>query len=228
VPPRPKPEVKTRLRATSPARYVPVPGKSRRFIDRNSGKEISYYERTKRVTGKQRAGSTALQAAQRKGFTSVKERREYLPTQTVAGKRRAMRPSTATTIRRRSALAESFGEMKLQRGENVPTVVGGRRKGLVNRQAIAGDPEFQVLEARLAQLSREGESKRRDDPFFDPGGEYAQVLEQLGRRPAGYAWRVGDSPAGTVRAMMDLRSAQPEAMTSAQQFFSAQQIEEAS
>lgn len=222
------PRRRPRLRSNSPARYVRQPGSGRRYLDRNTGQEISYYERYKRLHG----GQTPTEAtARRAGFESASERRSRLSRiTTIEGRTRLQRPTVRRTLRRRGNLAETWGEALMQGGEDVPTVVSGPRRGMVNRTVAQNDPRFIELETRLARLSREAQGKRSTDPFFDPNGEYARTLEELGRRPSGYAYRVGDSPPGTVQAMIDLRSTQPSLVEEAQRFFTTNtgQVAEAS
>ena len=183
-----------------------MPGRARRYRDKVTGEDLSYWKYYQRIQGESRTARNE----RRTGMKTAEQRR-------LRASSRAMGETVEfgrVNQRYRSMLAESWARKRAEDGFEVPRnkTAGrrakGRRRGLYSRAWAIRQPEFLDLEAQLSELARQARSVDREtSDLFAPDGPYARALVAMGRRPAGYAVlgiRVGDSPAGTVAAMQDV------------------------
>jgi hypothetical protein len=203
MPPRKKAS-RTRLPSTSPLRYQRVSGKARRFVDRNTGEEISYHERDKRLSG---SGATrSVRRARRQGFATAGELRASYPRFVIDGRTYIATPGARKLARRRRDLATSWALALDASGTPYPTIrersYTGEIVDRINLKWAYANSDFDALQIQLRELELGAIGRNRaTDPYFAPDGLYAQTLVALGRRPPEYGYRVGDSPVGTILAM---------------------------
>lgn len=180
---------------SDPTRYYRTKAKSKRYHDTVANETISsyeFYKRTRGVSGPERT-------AQRRGYASAAQRRQAIRQargrQTVYLGPYATVQETAAAerfMRQRAFLRADQRQRELARVYAIKQAGPGRN---IDVQQTLRDPQFQALSQRLRELEME-ENAHPDtfnDPFYAPDGEYAGILEALGRRIPNADYRVGMS-----------------------------------
>lgn len=95
-------------------------------------------------------------------------------------------------MRQRAFLRADQRQRELARVYAIKQAGPGRN---IDVQQTLRDPQFQALSQRLRELEMEKNAHPDtfNDPFYAPDGEYAGILEALGRRIPNADYRVGMS-----------------------------------
>lgn len=183
-------------RLSDKSRYRRLPGTKKSYVDlgKKSRPEISYYEFDKR-TNKERLPSRE-RTARRRGYASAAQRAKAVRQ---ARGRATFYPGPYATVQETKA-AERYSRLRAfqradKRQRDLARVYAIKEAGPGRPIDLAGamrDPEFQRLAQRLRELELEeaDHPDKFNDPFYDAGGEYARVLEDLGRRVPNADYRV--------------------------------------
>ncbi len=192
-------------------RYRPIKGASRRYYDTVSHRSISWYDWDARV---HKGVPAPTRHAQERGYRTRYQRGKAARHALTGGQRQGPEYSFAVpeTVEARKHRERRLATRARQRADARQRDLA--RSWWVHKHGPAAefdpkralsDPEFQRLTERLRALEAEEathvHTHGTDDPFYAPFGQYAKVLEALGRRPEDYPYEPGDSPVGTVYYM---------------------------
>lgn len=190
-------------RRSDKSRYIRLPGTKKQYRDtaikhptKAHPQVISTYEYSKRTHG---GVSSPERTARRRGYATAAERRRAVR---MAAGRQTYEPGPYVTpqelrlrlrfMRQRAFLRADQRQRELARVYAIKQAGPGRQ---IDLAAAMADPNFQALSSRLRDLEtlEYDHPDTFNDPFYAPDGEYARVLEALGRRIPNADYRVGMS-----------------------------------